>query len=399
MYLIKKLKFQYWSLISKFKYDQAIFFDTNMFVSNPKEYETRKKRAERFNKNPDNYFITDAVAKEVKDFDSRGFKRLLQQKYKVLKFSDLREAYPNICPTYYSLITSIYNPANISSPEFLLQLLQSKKLREIKLTALEEETYKTIMDGLKKGAESSLDAKGNPKSLLSKHMDKGAYQYFKKKIANRDSENLLNDYKNISLSILYCVLNKRNTVLVTSDRDILAIVLVLAESLAQNFVFPHFYLKTLSDQDKKELLQGNKLNHSIKLSEFEEYYEGVLGDILNPYWQKDHVSFKIRFWDDRLEAFIEDMVVNFDMVGQEMILNMHGPLSCPFAKNDNYGNWIHYLYWPPTQTDLNIRVELSAKKIINRKNIYVPDLMHQFRCKYAIDDNAGKLKEYYSFKI
>jgi len=57
---------------------------------------------------------------------------------------------------------------------------------------------------------------------------------------------------------------------------------------------------------------------------------------------------------------------------------------------------LYYQYWPPPPKSPNVvKVLISVKKIINKTNTYVPDYVHQLRCKYAIDERNGKLKEYY----
>ena len=145
---------------------------------------------------------------------------------------------------------------------------------------------------------------------------------------------------------LFTLVEKKGTIFVTADRDPLAIMLTLAESLAQGITFDYFILPTLTDEERKYLFSGKKITRFLDFKKFEKYISNVIGDILNPYWQKDHISFKIRLWDGQEKCFAEDMVINFDSYGRDMILNMHGPLSCPFAKNDTHGNWLHYIVFP-----------------------------------------------------
>lgn len=254
------------------------------------------------------------------------------------------------------------------------------------------------MNRLKRSADSDTDKYGKPKPLLAKQIDGSFFQYFQKKIKDRNSKNLLNDYKNVSIILLFSLLNKINTVFVTADRDLLAIVLTLTESLAQGIAFPYFFLPTLTEQDKRDLLKGKHITRFLDFAEFKKYYDNLLGDILNRYWQKDYVSIRVRLWDDKKQCYIEDLIINFENTGREMILNMQGPLSCPYSKNDNYCNWLHYRFWPPSLESPNVvRVLLSVKRIRNRHNIYVPDFIHQKTCKYAIDDRNDRLKDYYGF--
>ncbi len=393
--LKKKIEFLFWSIFSRIKYGNAIFLDANMIMSNDPKSDGR---IEKLYKRSTRYFLTDVIVKEVHDLANGGLNCIFPYKYKIVGFSKLREILPSLCPVYYNLISWMYNPANITSPEFHLHLLQSLKLRGRKLNKSQEKLYMRFMDHLKRGAENDINASGKPKTLLAKHIDISAFQYFRKKIKNRGSKNLLNDYKNISTVLLFALLNKTNTVFVTADRDLLAIVLTLAESLAQGMTFPYFFLPTLTDQNKHDLFAGKYITRFLDFKDFRKYNENLLGDILNPHWQKDYVSFKVRLWDDKEQCFVEDMVLNFDDIGREMILNMHGSLSCPYAKNDTHGNWLHYQYWPPPLKSPNVvKVLLSVKKIKSRRNIYVPGFIHRQTCKYAIDDRSGRLKEYYGF--
>lgn len=391
----KKIEYLFWSFISKVKYGNAVFLDTNMIMSSDQKPD---ERIEKLHRHSFQYFITDVISKEIRDLENSGLNRIFPHKYKIVGFSKLREILPSLCPIYYNLISWMYNPANITSSEFYLHLLQSLKLRGRKLNKSQEKLYMKFMDRLKRGAENNINASGKPKTLLAKHINISAFQYFRKKIKNRNSENLLNDYKNISTVLLFALLNKTNTVFVTADRDLLAIVLTLAESLAQGMTSPYFFLPTLTDQDKHNLFTGKHITRFLNFKDFQKYNENLLGDILNPYWQKDHISFKVRFWDNKNKCFVEDVVINFDDMGREMVLNMHGPLSCPYAKNDTHGNWLHYQYWsPPLKSPNVVKVLLSVKKVKSRQNIYVPNFIHQQTCKYAIDDRTGNLKNYYGF--
>jgi len=395
--LRKKFEFPLWSLWSRVRYGRSIFLDTNMVARRKTEIDGRVQKLKNTH-GP--YFVTDIIEKEINDLVGNGADRIFPHKYRIISFSRLREISPALCPVYYNLISWMYNPANITSPEFHLHLLQSLKLRGRKLNKSQEKLYMKFMDRLKKGAESKIDSSGKPKSELARCIDISAFQYFQKKIKNKNSKNLLNDYKNICTIILFALLSKTNIIFITADRDMLAIVLTLIESLAQGMTFPYFFLPTLTDKDKKDLFSGKTITRFINFNEFKQYCEKLLGDILNPYWKKDHISFRVRLWDNKKQDFIEDLFINFDSLCREMVLNMHGPLSCPFAKNDTHGNWLHYQFWPPPLKSPNVvRVVLSVKKVKSRRNIYVPDFIHRQSCKYAIDDANDRLRGYYGFRL
>ncbi|MBU3924488.1 hypothetical protein KJ854_00955 [Patescibacteria group bacterium] len=394
--LKRKVRSLFWLGFSKIKYANHFFLDSNMVVSGESKSDGRVEKLHRYFST---YLLTDVVAKEVQELLDNGRNRIFLRRYGIVSFLKLREVFPSLCPVYYNLISWMYNPANIASQEFALHLLQSLKLRGRTLSSVHEKLYMRFMSRLKQESENNVsNLTGKPKTLLAKNMDISAFHYFRKKIKNRNSENLLNDYRNISSVLLFALTNKTNVVFATADRDLLAIIWTLAESLAQGITFHYFILPTLTDNEKHDILSGKKITRFLDFKKFKDYNEGVLGDILNPYWQKDHISFRVRLWDNNEKCFVEDMVVNFDNMGRELILNMHGPLSCPYAKNNTHGNWIHYQYWPPPLKSPNvIKVMLWGKKIINRKDIYVPDHIHQRTCRYAIDEKNGRLKEYYGF--
>jgi len=256
------------------------------------------------------------------------------------------------------------------------------------------------MDQRKQITESKINIAGDHKTPIAEHIDRSYFQYFKKKIKSRDSENLLNDYKNVCIILLYALLNRTNVTFVTADRDILAILLVLSKSLAHDMTFTHMILSSLSEDDKRVILKRNYITRYFSFSEFKKIFNGVYGDIMNVYWKRDYVRFRVKLWDLKRQKYINDFSLNFNESVREMILNMHGPLSCHFAKNDTYGNWIHYHFWPPPPKSPDVlKVLLSLKKRNSLDNIQVPEIIHRETCKYAIDDAAGRLKEYYGFLL
>jgi len=40
---------------------------------------------------------------------------------------------------------------------------------------------------------------------------------------------------------------------------------------------------------------------------------------------------------------------------------------------------------------------LSKKRMINKKNMFAPDIVHHQYCNYAHDDMSGQLKNYLGF--
>jgi len=394
----KNIAYKFWSFISRVIHRRAFFLDSNLIFRNLNQHNSYPTLSRKL---LSQYFITDTIAEEISALEKNGLSKIFFCKYRILGFSSIRKKYPFVCPIYYTLISWMYNPANIASLEFPIHLIQSLKLRGRQLTKVQNNLYMKCMDRVKRGAESTINSDGKPKTALAKNMDISLSQYLKKKIKNRGSKNLLNDYKNVCLALLFTLLKKQNTTFITADRDLLAIVLTLTESIAQNSTFHFMILPTLSDLDKRNLLAGKMITRFLSFKEFQKKFERVLSDLLNPYWKKNHIYFSIKLWDEQNKSFIEELMINFDSIGQESILHTHGPLSCHFAKNDTHGNWLHYQFWPPPpppSPDV-VKIIVTAKKIINRRNIFVPDAIHKLNCKYAIDDSMDNLKKYYGFWV
>lgn len=383
--LKRRIKFLFWSGVSRILYGNAIFLDANIVIHG-QEYSD--KQIKKILKHTQKYFLTDVVEKEINN---------LNDKYKIVSFNKLREISPSLCPVYYYITSLMYSPANIASPHFALHMLQSLKLKGRNLTSSQISLYDGYMRRLEERATNE-KTNGEVKTLFAKHLDKSIHQYFKKKIKNNRSINLLNDYKNLSTILLFTLLNKKNTTFVTADRDLLAIILTFAEGLAQGVTFPYLFLPTLTDDNKKEMFSGKRITKFLDFKEFRKQYKNVFDDIINHYCQKDHVSLKIRLWDNEKKCFIEDMLLNFDNAARDIILNLHGPLACPYVKNDTHGNWLHYYYWPPPPKSPDVvKTVLSIKKVKSRYNIYVPDSVHQKTCRYALEDQNNELKNYSGF--
>jgi hypothetical protein len=190
---------------------------------------------------------------------------------------------------------------------------------------------------------------------------------------------------------------KKNVTFITADRDFLAIVLVFVESLSQGIAFNSLILQEMTDIDKKKILRGKKKTLFIDYNKFKTEYNGVMFDILNRFWQKDFLTFKIRFWDRDEQIFIKDLILKFDKNLRILTLNMHGPLNCSCAKNDDFGKWMHYYYWPPPLKSPDVvRVRIEKKPIV-RKNIFISEDEHNNSCKYANDDKNNRLNEYFGF--
>lgn len=375
----------------------CIFLDSNMIFSNPEEIDERIKELHR---GCNEYWITDIIKKEIDALQKNGKTKIFNEKLNFISFSILREKYPSICPVYYNFISRMYNPANIASPEFQIHLIQSFKLREKPLPRKAEQNYMFLMNRLKKDSENEFDYLHEKKTELRQNMDISIFQYFQKKIKNRKSKNLLNDYKNISLIILFIILKKRNVIFITSDRDLIAIVLILCESIAQDLTFNYLILKNLPTEEKQLLLRNRKIKKNLDFTEFKKQYSGVLGDLISRNWQKNYKYLKIRLWDNNKKHFIEDLIIKFDPITRESLIKLHGPLSCPYGQNNDYGNWIHYTFSPPIIKPESSLVEtILSIKNISRKETYVSDELHKKTCKYAIDDSNDRLNEYYGFNL
>ena len=385
----------FWSFISYLKHKNIYFLDANILAFDSEEPDKRVKKLRPFGKK---LFVTNTVNNEFKGLLERGLSGA-GLKYKTTGFHSLREKYPNLCPLYYNMISRMYNPSNIASPEFFINLIQARKLRGQKLDRGEEKIYNLSMDRLKKGADTKTDKNGKPLSPIGRHLNIGASMYYKKKMKDKNSPSLMNDYRNAALIMIYTLINKCNTTFVTADHDVLPILFNYAESLAQESTLNYFVLSTLTDTEREDLFKRKTITRNLNFKEFKEFYNGTLNDILNPYWKKDRIYFSVMFWDDKAQKYLKEIYLNFNNLMRETALHMHGPMSCYFAKNDTHGNWLGYrYYWPPLSNEPDtIKVEIVFKKIFNRKNIYVSDHVHLLNCQYAMDDVKNNLRAYLGF--
>lgn len=372
----------------------SYFLDTNILI----------KREKRKKNPPISFFeylnglkTTEATFNELVEKRNGGalLRQILFDRLNVVNFNDLYQKSVAICPVYYTLISSIYNPANICSEFFIIQLIQSMKFAEKKLEKTHTQLYQQLMDELAQFAKNAKEDTGL--SLLDKNINISTYKFYKKRISKkqRNSPAAFNDYRSFITAFLYSVINKQNVIFVTADRDFFTIHRNLIESIAQESVFKSMILEKLTDVEKDKLLSGKgRVTKYLSYKQFKENVDNFIQDMISCDWQKEFTTFSIRFWDYEKEQYAKDLVLYIDTTLNEIILNTHSNLSCYSAKNDTYSNWLGYYYWPPSQhNEDTIKLVIYAKKIKNIQQLPFSPIEHNRVCKYVAGDYFNRMNE------
>lgn len=387
MNILSKLK-------NKICHKTVYFLDTNILIR-------REKRSMQpsfgFLASLKGFKTVGANFNELSDKQKRGveLRKRLFRKLKVVNFDDLYRKHNSICPVYYTLISSVYNPANISSEYFLLQLIQSMKLREKTINTSMNVVYQKLMTQLSEMAKSA--GKNNGLSLLDKSITISTHKFYKKRInkKQRNSPAAFNDYRSFITAFLYGVINNKNVIFVTTDRDFFTIHRNFVESVAQEAVFKQMILENLSNAERRKILsKKSKVTKFISYKQFKINVDNFIQDMISCNWQKKCTTFSLRYWDVETGQYAKDLVLHIDTMLSEIILNTHSNLSCYSAKNDTHGNWIGYYYWPPTpKNEDTIKLVVYAKKIINKRQLSFSPIDHDKICKYVAGDRLNKMSE------
>lgn len=371
----------------------CVFLDTNVVMSQNKDLVHRVKLLE----SEMLFYVTDIVDMESQHMIRNQFCKSINVR-NVISFSQMRLENPALCPVYYNLIASMYNPANLASPDFVLQMLQSLKLRGKKMTKNNNDVYSKLMQRLKISSDRTVHEDGTKKIPLAKEIDKGAFHYFRKRVKNKESISLMNDYRNLATMLIYSLLEETDIVFITADRDTLVIVITLAESIAQYMAFVTLIFGELSDSDIAKIMDRGRVMRFLSFEKFCEVADGCLGDIINSTWMKQFIEIKFRLWSDEENDFVDDYVLKFNDDLKDFTLNFHGQLSCPVAKNSTHFNWLSYKYWAPSVSSPDtVKISMTRKKIFNRKNRSIPPFVHDCCCKYVCHDRNGELVHYSGF--
>lgn len=392
----------FYKTLAFIKYKHVYFFDANIIARPIYDIDNRLKKLFTWNKS---YFVLEEVYNEAREqITNKKFIRILDKRLCIINFEDLRCRHPEICPLYYYFISKMYNPATINSLSFFFEKFIAQRARGHLADDYEKKSLMRIMDKVVKSKNNTINTFGETKTDFEKTIDKSFFISFKKKkqAIKTNPEKFFNDYKNLSLALIYCLLEQKNVTLVTADHDMVANFYTLIEAISQELTFKKIILDKLDANEKRVIMNGRKITYYIDKKEFDKTEDGIRADILNHDWKKGGFYFRVKFWDKVNKKYINDFYLKFDESMRDVFLNLHGNLSCHFSQNNTHINWLHILYWwPPSSIhDLIyyfIKVVAWKKKIINKNNIFITKEIHQKYCKYFGADQNNKLYDYVGF--
>lgn len=392
----------FYKIVAFIKNRHAYFFDANIITRPIYDIDNRLKKLFTWNKS---YFVSEDVYNEAREqITNKKFTRILDKGLCIINLEDLRCRHPEICPLYYNFISKMYNSATINSPAFSFNKFIAQRARGHMTDDYEKKSLMKIMNNVVKSKNNIMNIFGETKADFEKTIDKSFFISFKKKrqAIKTNPEKFFNDYKNLSLALIYCLLEQKSVTLVTADHDMVANFYTLIDAISQEVTFKKIILDKLGGNEKREIMDGRKITYYIDKKEFDKTEDGIRTDILNHDWKKDGFYFRVKFWDKISKKYINDFYLVFNEMTRDIFLNFHGNLSCHFSKNNTHIDWVHILYWwPPSSVhDLTyyfIKVVVWKKKIINKNNIFVSKEIHQKYCKYFDADKNNKLYDYVGF--
>lgn len=369
----------YKNLESKDFYKNSYFLDSNFLIQKNDE------RYMIFENNKRKFLVTEYIFDEINKKRHNWQQILSPDRLGVIKFNDLRVKFPATCPVYYNFITSMHNPANICSPAFFININFAVK-EKYKLDDKRKYFNQLLISRFYKAHKNQINKLGNKKSEWENYLNASFLKKIKKRKSIKSKGDLyFNDYKNLSLILIYTLLNKTNSYFFTSDIDIFCNLFTWIDSMAHQLTFKTILLNQMGEEGKKELLKNKKLVFYIKFDEFKKRCDALLGDLLDDSWKKKTFGLFVKYWDQRKKVFYNEAKLLFDEEMGDLILNNQGLSLCPFAANNTHGNFFRYLYfWPPNSVhDLDtIKVSVQAKRFIYNKNLTPPDEIHDNYCDY-----------------
>lgn len=387
--ILKRLSLHvFGSIYRAIRYKSAYFFDTNFFLLHKNKL---PKFIFTFNRK---YLITESAKKEIIDkIGKKKFQEKINDKYKTIYFDDLWEKNQVVCPVYYHYISCILNPANVGSKDFYIEWRDSRRIKNIKLSAEEQKIYKNKRRRDIRG--TSLDPLGNPRTGLIKFLDQLHSRTTKKaKKALQDNHPAyIQDIRSLALILIYALINRKNVSYYTSDGDAITLFIKWLDSLTMRLALNIFILPKLSSKNKQELLHGKTLEYFIDYNDFVKKRIGLFQDLCSDWWKEKGFQIKIKYWDQKARQFHNAISITLTEETADFISNLHGGLECNFAKNDILGNWLRYhYYWPPNHPgEKRIKIEVSRKNIINNGSYITDPQTHNKNCRYRKEDKSGNL--------
>lgn len=382
-----------------FFYKHVYFFDTNFIISKEEKLDKRYGKLFLWSRN---FYVTETINSEINEklnTKNTSFRKVKDSKFEVLSFDDLQNK-RSICPTYYNFMGAMYNPADIASPDFLLQLIFSKILRGKKLTEEETEIHIDMMTRLINNAESETDPLGKKKDELLQIMDEAHIRSIKKRKDGLKGKNVnhTNDIRNLALIFTYALMYEKNVTFITADSDAIAYFFDWFSTLVQQSIFNAQCLVELDKNDKegmKKVLAHNGEPLFFDGTEMIKFLQGSFGKYINNHMKYFSPRLTIKYWDIKRQNYIK-VDVNVDKVMRQVFLSSHGSLNCPTAKNDTMGSFIAYRYWWPPLEGQTLKI-LPRVKPIYRVSQSIPAYIHDDICRYRRMDLSNNFVGFSSF--
>lgn len=354
----------YKNIESKILYSNIYFLDSNFLI---------QKNDNRYKifKNKKKFLVTEYIFDEINKKGDNWKQILSSTRLNIVKFNDLRMKFPATCPVYYNFIKSMYNPANICSPDFFINKNFAVKEKDKDKFNNEIEDFNQILvSRFYKGHKNQINKLGKKKSDWENYLDVSFLRRLKKRKSIKNKKNLFfNDYRNLSLILIYTLLNKTNSYFFTSDIDVFCDLFSWLDSMVHQLTFKTILLNQMKEGGKKDLLKRKKLVFYINFNEFKKQCNDLLGDSLADNWKKKRFSLTVKYWDQKKQKFYNELKFVFDEKMRELILHNQGLSLCPFTANNTHGNFFRYLYfWPPySKKNLDtIKVSVQAKRLITK---------------------------------
>jgi hypothetical protein len=350
-------------------------------------------------------WITETVQQEVIDKlgTEHAYKRL-RAHYRILRFNNMYRDDPGICPVYYWYISSMYNPANVGSGEFIEDLYRSKLIKGLPVEPDEHKGYRKLRRSSSAG--HTHEPTGELKSELGRRLERAASKTRKKAMeAIRDKHPAyMRDIKSLALMLYYCLYTRQNVIYYTADVDPITHLLKWLESMCMRMTLLRFVLPSLVVFEPAYVMSGQTMTVTIDVLRFIRYRHRLALGFLNDKQKTKACRFSIKRWDQTNHGFEDDIYMWFEDRVAGMLANMHGPLSCHYTRNYPDANCLNMFYhWPPLEEDRGLlRVEVARKAIANRRSTRVDPLVHDKACQYRRDDSNGTIaswSQFYDFDL
>lgn len=386
----------YRELESNLFYKKTFFLDSNFLIpKNDRRHKILRNKGRKF-------LVTEYIFNEINKKNNDWQKIISPNRLNIINFEDLRINFPATCPLYYNFIKSMHNPANICNPDFFINKNFAVKEKH-KLTNERIDFNQVLISRFYKGHKNEFNKLGKKKGDWENYLNASFLSRLNKRKSLKNKGTLFfNDYKNLSLILVYTLLNRRNSYFFTSDIDIFCNLFTWIDSMAHQTALKIILLNQMKEEGKTELLKGKKLVFYINYDEFKKQCDETLEYLLIDNKKKKRFNLVIKYWDKNKQKFYNGMKIAFDENIRDLLINNQGLLWCPFAANNTHGNFFRYLYlWPPNSIhDINtIKVSVQAKSRVHADNITTSKMIHNLYCKFKIEEDSGDSIFYQSFRI